>query len=181
MSNLRTRRDMLRALGASAAGAPFAASLFGQGRCQNGYNTPALPDDQGSGNRSHQAALRAHRLEDRRPRTHLVPGAGLPQGSGVLHRPDGLEAAQRRRQAGRSRHRRLGLGDLQGCAAGTENGTGGRLRLRHRAVERQDRRGGTPQARSQSGSRQQTARDSRASTSRIRTGSMCRSGTATAW
>jgi len=34
---------MLRALGASAAGAPFAASLFGQGRCQNGYNTPACP------------------------------------------------------------------------------------------------------------------------------------------
>ncbi len=43
MSNLRTRRDMLRALGASAAGAPFAASLFAQGRCQNGYNTPACP------------------------------------------------------------------------------------------------------------------------------------------
>ena len=56
--------------------------------------------------------IRAHGLEDRRPRTHLVPGAGLPQGSGVLHRPDGLEAAERRRQAGRSRHRRLGLGDL---------------------------------------------------------------------
>ena len=34
---------MLRALGASAAGAPFAASLFTQGRCQNGYNTPGCP------------------------------------------------------------------------------------------------------------------------------------------
>jgi catechol 2,3-dioxygenase-like lactoylglutathione lyase family enzyme len=34
---------MLRALGASAAGAPFAASLFAQGRCQNGYNTPGCP------------------------------------------------------------------------------------------------------------------------------------------
>jgi len=34
---------MLRALGASAAGAPFASSLFAQGRCQNGYNTPACP------------------------------------------------------------------------------------------------------------------------------------------
>lgn len=43
MSNLRSRRDLLRALGASAAGAPFAASLFAQGRCQNGYNTPACP------------------------------------------------------------------------------------------------------------------------------------------
>jgi catechol 2,3-dioxygenase-like lactoylglutathione lyase family enzyme len=43
MSNLRTRRNMLRALGASAAGAPFAASLFTQGRCQNGYNTPGCP------------------------------------------------------------------------------------------------------------------------------------------
>src|SRR5215469_717827 len=43
MSNLRTRRAMLRALGASAIGAPFAASLFGQGRCQNGYNTPGCP------------------------------------------------------------------------------------------------------------------------------------------
>jgi catechol 2,3-dioxygenase-like lactoylglutathione lyase family enzyme len=43
MSNLRTRRNVLRALGASAAGAPFATSLFAQGRCQNGYNTPACP------------------------------------------------------------------------------------------------------------------------------------------
>jgi catechol 2,3-dioxygenase-like lactoylglutathione lyase family enzyme len=34
---------MLRTLGASAAGAPFAASLFAQGRCQNGYNIPACP------------------------------------------------------------------------------------------------------------------------------------------
>jgi catechol 2,3-dioxygenase-like lactoylglutathione lyase family enzyme len=43
MSNLRTRRDLLRTLGASAIGAPFTASLFAQGRCQNGYNTPACP------------------------------------------------------------------------------------------------------------------------------------------
>jgi catechol 2,3-dioxygenase-like lactoylglutathione lyase family enzyme len=43
MSNLQTRRNMLRALGASAAGAPFAASLFAQGRCQSGYNTTNCP------------------------------------------------------------------------------------------------------------------------------------------
>jgi catechol 2,3-dioxygenase-like lactoylglutathione lyase family enzyme len=43
MSNLRTRRDMLRSLGASAAGASFTASLFAQGRCKNGYNTAACP------------------------------------------------------------------------------------------------------------------------------------------
>jgi len=43
MENLRTRRFILRALGASAAATPFAASLFGQGRCQNGYNTPNCP------------------------------------------------------------------------------------------------------------------------------------------
>jgi catechol 2,3-dioxygenase-like lactoylglutathione lyase family enzyme len=43
MSNLRTRRDLLRTLGASAAGAPFAQSLFAQGRCKNGYNTDACP------------------------------------------------------------------------------------------------------------------------------------------
>jgi catechol 2,3-dioxygenase-like lactoylglutathione lyase family enzyme len=43
MSILRTRRDLLRTLGASAAGAQFASSLFAQGRCQNGYNTPACP------------------------------------------------------------------------------------------------------------------------------------------
>src|SRR6202050_1703884 len=43
MSHLRSRREMLRALLASAAGAPFAASLFAQGRCQNGYNTPGCP------------------------------------------------------------------------------------------------------------------------------------------
>jgi len=33
----------LRALAASAAGSPFALSLLAQGRCQNGYNTPACP------------------------------------------------------------------------------------------------------------------------------------------
>jgi catechol 2,3-dioxygenase-like lactoylglutathione lyase family enzyme len=43
MSNFRSRRQVLRALGAAVAGAPFAASLFAQGRCQNGYNTPACP------------------------------------------------------------------------------------------------------------------------------------------
>ena len=46
MSNLRSRRDLLRALGASAAGAPFASSLFGQGACQNGYNTQRCPMSQ---------------------------------------------------------------------------------------------------------------------------------------
>ena len=34
---------MLHTLGASALGAPFATSLFAQGGCQNGYNTPACP------------------------------------------------------------------------------------------------------------------------------------------
>jgi catechol 2,3-dioxygenase-like lactoylglutathione lyase family enzyme len=43
MSNLETRRAMLRMLGASAIGAPIAQSLFAQGRCKNGYNTPACP------------------------------------------------------------------------------------------------------------------------------------------
>ena len=43
MTNLRSRREMLRALGVSAAGAPFAASFFGQGRCHNGYNTQGCP------------------------------------------------------------------------------------------------------------------------------------------
>lgn len=43
MSNPQTRRNMLRILGASAAGAPFAASMFAQGRCQSGFNTPACP------------------------------------------------------------------------------------------------------------------------------------------
>jgi catechol 2,3-dioxygenase-like lactoylglutathione lyase family enzyme len=43
MTNLRTRREMLRLLGASGATAPFAASAFGQGRCQTGYNTPNCP------------------------------------------------------------------------------------------------------------------------------------------
>jgi|SRR6185437_8198507 len=43
MSNLRSRRDLLRALGVSAAAKPFAASVFAQGRCQNGYNTPGCP------------------------------------------------------------------------------------------------------------------------------------------
>lgn len=43
MSNLRSRRDILRAFGASAAGASFASSAFAQGRCQSGYNTPGCP------------------------------------------------------------------------------------------------------------------------------------------
>jgi catechol 2,3-dioxygenase-like lactoylglutathione lyase family enzyme len=38
-----SRRQMLRALGAAAAGAPFAASAFGQGRCRDGYGTPSCP------------------------------------------------------------------------------------------------------------------------------------------
>src|SRR5580692_11653785 len=46
MPNLRTRRHVLRALGASAATAPFALSLFSQGRCQNGYNTATCPMSQ---------------------------------------------------------------------------------------------------------------------------------------
>ena len=37
---------MLRVLGASAAGVPFASSLFGQGACQNGYNTARCPMSQ---------------------------------------------------------------------------------------------------------------------------------------
>jgi catechol 2,3-dioxygenase-like lactoylglutathione lyase family enzyme len=40
---INTRRHLLRALGASAVGAPFAKSLFSQGRCQGGYNTPGCP------------------------------------------------------------------------------------------------------------------------------------------
>lgn len=40
MSNLQSRRNVLRFLGISAAGA---STLFAQGRCQNGYNTPACP------------------------------------------------------------------------------------------------------------------------------------------
>jgi catechol 2,3-dioxygenase-like lactoylglutathione lyase family enzyme len=43
MSNLPSRRHLLRTLGISAASAPFAASLFAQGRCQSGYNTPGCP------------------------------------------------------------------------------------------------------------------------------------------
>jgi catechol 2,3-dioxygenase-like lactoylglutathione lyase family enzyme len=43
MSNPLTRRDLLRALGASTLGAPLAGSLFAQGRCKNGYNTEACP------------------------------------------------------------------------------------------------------------------------------------------
>src|SRR5262249_52266599 len=43
MSKLQTRRSLLRVLGASAAGAPLAMSLFSQGRCQHGYNTAACP------------------------------------------------------------------------------------------------------------------------------------------
>lgn len=43
MSNLRTRRHMLLGLGATTIGSRFAASLFAQGRCQNGYGTSGCP------------------------------------------------------------------------------------------------------------------------------------------
>lgn len=43
LSYPRTRRALLRAVGASALSAPFATSLFAQGGCQNGYNTPRCP------------------------------------------------------------------------------------------------------------------------------------------
>jgi catechol 2,3-dioxygenase-like lactoylglutathione lyase family enzyme len=46
MSNLRTRRHVLRAFGASVAGVPIARSLFAQGACQNGYNTTRCPMSQ---------------------------------------------------------------------------------------------------------------------------------------
>src|SRR5436189_4045387 len=38
-----SRRSLLRALGVAAAGTPFAAAAFGQGRCRDGYGTPACP------------------------------------------------------------------------------------------------------------------------------------------
>ena len=43
MSKLRTRRNLLLALGASAAGARLTRSVSAQGRCQSGYNTPGCP------------------------------------------------------------------------------------------------------------------------------------------
>jgi catechol 2,3-dioxygenase-like lactoylglutathione lyase family enzyme len=43
MSHLRTRRDVLHNWGAAAASVPFTASLFAQGRCKDGYNTPSCP------------------------------------------------------------------------------------------------------------------------------------------
>lgn len=42
-SDFRTRRQVLRALAVAAAGAPFAASASGQGRCRDGYGTPSCP------------------------------------------------------------------------------------------------------------------------------------------
>ena len=38
-----SRRNLLRALGLAVAGAPFARSAFGQGRCRDGYGTPSCP------------------------------------------------------------------------------------------------------------------------------------------
>jgi catechol 2,3-dioxygenase-like lactoylglutathione lyase family enzyme len=38
-----SRRKMLRILGAAAAGVPFGASAFGQGKCRDGYGTQACP------------------------------------------------------------------------------------------------------------------------------------------
>src|SRR5438874_2431951 len=38
-----SRRKLLRGLGLAAAGAPFAARAFGQGRCRDGYGTQACP------------------------------------------------------------------------------------------------------------------------------------------
>jgi catechol 2,3-dioxygenase-like lactoylglutathione lyase family enzyme len=38
-----SRRKLLRVLGAAAAGVPFAASAFGQGKCRDGYGTQSCP------------------------------------------------------------------------------------------------------------------------------------------
>ena len=38
-----SRRHLLRVLGAAVAGAPFAASAFGQGKCRDGYGTQSCP------------------------------------------------------------------------------------------------------------------------------------------
>ena len=43
MNHPRTRRQVLRALGAAAAGAPLASTLLSQGRCRDGYGTRACP------------------------------------------------------------------------------------------------------------------------------------------
>jgi catechol 2,3-dioxygenase-like lactoylglutathione lyase family enzyme len=38
-----SRREVLRILGVAVAGAPFAVSAFGQGKCRDGYGTPPCP------------------------------------------------------------------------------------------------------------------------------------------
>ena len=62
-------------------------------------------------------AVRADGLENRGARSHRVPGGGLQEGSGVLHRAHGVDAPQRRWQAGGDGHRRLGLGHFQAGGA----------------------------------------------------------------
>ena len=55
-----------------------------------------------------QTAVRADRLENGPARSFVLPGRRLPEGSRVLRRAHELDGPQRRRQAGRARHRRLG-------------------------------------------------------------------------
>ena len=126
--------------------------------------------DAGVQYRSDSARLRAHGVEDDGARSPDLRRRRLPEGSGLLHRVDGVEAPERQRQAGRPGHRRLGLGDppagaaqcvpddtrLRRARAGSRHRQD--LLLRHRAVGREDGGCGTPQARHDAGCRQRRRR-----------------------
>ncbi len=158
-----SRRELLRALGVTAAaGVPFAHILggtrtFAQGRCMLTLGAPSCntsditPVFAPTGWKT--VGTRPHHLRRRR----------LSERSGVLHRAHGMDAAERRRPAGCPRCRKLGLGDFQtehpgrGSArdrCGTrrcEPRRGRVLLVRDRTVEREDRRSRAAQARPESG------------------------------
>ena len=69
--------------------------------------------------RRHQAALRAHGVENHFSRSPHVPCRGLPKRSRVLRRPHGMEAAERRWNTGGDGHRDWGSVIFKQAPAGT--------------------------------------------------------------
>ena len=122
-----SRRSALQALGLAAVGAPL--SLSAQGRCMLTFGTPAC-------NTADIAPIFAPTGWKTVALDHITFRARrLPKGGGVLHRAHGMDAAQRRRQAGGAGHGRVGIGDLQAAPAGiVRRSRGGRRRPRGRGA-----------------------------------------------
>ena len=158
-----SRRQLLQVLGVAAVGAPLSAALGRAGACgRSGHRAATRPP---SSRCSSPPGWKTVSLD------HItIPGRRLPEGGGVLHAlmgwklrsDDGKQAVMDigdwgsvifKQVPAATTDRRRG-----GCAAaGAAAASRARCRvvlLRHRAVEREESRGGAPEARPQSRGRQ---------------------------